>query len=399
MGDRRPALILKPGREKSILHHHPWIFSGAINRINGDPNPGEIVDIISSKGEKIARGAYSHKSQIKSRIWTWNLEEDINAEFLKERLKKAINGRKGLISSDNFNAFRLVHAESDGFPGLIVDKYADVIVIQILSWGVEVWRDVIVNHLIQLTNVNTIYERSEVEMRKLEGLPIREGLVWGNDIKTEVEIIEHGVRYLVDVKKGHKTGFYLDQKINRRNIQDYSYGKEVLDCFSYTGGFTINALLGGAKEVTSLDSSEEVLSLAERNLLLNRLDQTKVEIISADIFKQLRIYRDQSRQFDVIVLDPPKFAHSRYQAQKASRGYKDINLLAFKLLRSEGILFTFSCSGGITRGLFQKIVSGAALDAGVEVQIIEQLSQSSDHPIALNFPEGEYLKGLVCRKL
>jgi len=290
MGKQRPALILKPGREKPILRRHPWVFSGAIESVFGNPSSGDIIDIISSKGEKIAKGAYSHESQIISRIWTWNFEEDINEEFLKERLKKAINGRKNLIISDNFNAFRLVHAESDGFPGLIVDQYADVIVIQIHNWGMEVWRDVIAGFLMELTEIKTIYERSEDEIRSLEGLPPKEGLVLGNDINDEVVIIENGVRYLIDVKNGHKTGFYLDQRANRQDIQDYSYSKEVLDCFSYTGGFTLNALLGGAQEVTCIDSSNNVLALLERNLLLNRLDQSKVKIVSEDVFKQLRIY-------------------------------------------------------------------------------------------------------------
>jgi 23S rRNA (cytosine1962-C5)-methyltransferase len=399
MSDQQPALILKPGREKSLLRRHPWVFSGAIENISGNPEPGEVVDIISSKGEIIARGAYSHESRIISRVWTWNPEKDVNAEFLQARLEQAISARNSLISSENQNAYRLVHAESDGLPGLIVDQYAEVIILQLLSWGVEVWRETITDILIKLTNASSVYERSDVETRALEGLPFRKGLIQGIIVENELEIIENGVLYYVDVKNGHKTGFYLDQRMNRLRLQAYTDNKEVLDCFSYTGGFAMNALVGGAMKVTTLDSSENSLALAERNLQINQFDQSKVEFVPADVFKQIRKYRDQGRQFDVIILDPPKFASTRAQVSKASRGYKDINLLAFKLLRPGGILFTFSCSGGIDGGLFQKIVAGAALDANVEVQIIEKLGQGSDHPIALNFPEGEYLKGLVCLKL
>jgi 23S rRNA (cytosine1962-C5)-methyltransferase len=303
-----------------------------------------------------------------------------------------------LILNHNTNAYRLVHAESDGLPGLIVDQYADVVVMQLLSWGVEVWRETIAKCLAKITQAKSIYERSDVDSRKLEGLPNRDNVVLGEEIEGEVQILENGIPFLVDVKGGHKTGFYLDQRENRKHLQVYAKDKEVLDCFSYSGGFSINALLGSAKSVIALDESGAAIELAGKNVILNHLESSNIEYIEADVFKQLRAFRDQGRQFDLIILDPPKFAPTRSQVSKASRGYKDINLLAFKLLRPGGILFTFSCSGGIDAGLFQKIIAGAALDAGVEAQIIEKLFQDIDHPIALNFPEGAYLKGLICRK-
>jgi 23S rRNA (cytosine1962-C5)-methyltransferase len=399
MSEQQPALILRPGREKSLLRRHPWVFSGAIKTIMRNPDPGDIVNIISSNGDILAKGAYSHESQIISRVWTWNSEEDVNVDLIDKRIKRAISHRNSMINSNKINAFRLIHAESDRLPGLVVDQYANVLVMQLLSWGVEVWRDTIASILLQITKAEAVYERSDVEIRALEGLPTRKGLIQGGEIEGEVEIIENGVRFLVDVIGGHKTGFYLDQRSNRMRVQAYSDNKEVLDCFSYTGGFTLNALVGKARGVTSLDTSESSIALAKRNIALNELDHTKVDFIVADVFKQLRTFRDQGRQFDLIILDPPKFAPTRAQVDRASRGYKDINLLAFKLLRPGGILFTFSCSGGIDVGLFQKIVAGAALDAGADTQIIEKLAQDSDHPVALNFPEGGYLKGLICRKL
>jgi len=398
MSGQQPALILKPGREKSLFRHHPWVFSGAIDSIRGTPNSGEVVDILSSEGEFLARGAYSQDSRITVRIWTWDIEETVNEDFINSRLQRAFSLREQLVSSNNTNAYRLVHAESDDLPGLIVDQYADVVVIQLLSWGVEVWRETIASLLAKITSTKSIYERSDVDSRKLEGLPDRKNVVLGEDIEDEVQILENGIPFLVDVKHGHKTGFYLDQRKNRNRLQSYSKDKEVLDCFSYSGGFTINALLGGAKSVIALDESGDAIELARKNVDLNHLDQSKIKFIQTDVFKELRTFRDQGKQFDLIILDPPKFAPTRSQVSKASRGYKDINLLAFKLLRPGGMLFTFSCSGGIDAELFQKIVAGAALDAGVEAQIIEKLSQDSDHPIALNFPEGEYLKGLVCVK-
>ncbi len=301
-----------------------------------------------------------------------------------------------LIESD---AYRLVHAESDRLPGLIVDVYRDVVAIQFLSCGVEKYRDDIVNSIQEFLSPNMIYERSDAEVRRLEGLSDREGVLIGNHNPSRIMITENKTKFYVDIAKGQKTGFYLDQRENRSKIRAYSRGKDVLDCFSYTGSFSINALAGGANKATVVDSSDESLKGLIQNTALNGISDEKIEIIHADVFNQLRSFRDQRREFDLVILDPPKFAPTRKQAHQAARGYKDINLLSLKLLKPGGILFTFSCSGGVDQSLFQKIVAGAAVDAGVDLQFIGGMTQASDHPILSSFPEGEYLKGLICRKL
>jgi 23S rRNA (cytosine1962-C5)-methyltransferase len=269
---------------------------------------------------------------------------------------------------------------------------------QCLTTGVESWRELLADLLLEETQFKDIYERSDADVRELEGLPARSGVVRGKAPST-ITIHENNLKFLVDVATGHKTGFYLDQRINRQQVRALAHGREVLDCFSYTGGFTVNALAGGAKSVLAVDSSSAALSLAQQNVALNALPTDQVELLEGDVFYVLRKLRDEARAFDMIILDPPKFAATASQAEKAARGYKDINLLAFKLLRSGGILVTFSCSGGVDAALFQKIVAGAALDAGAEAQIIEHLGQAPDHPVALNFPEGTYLKGLICSKI
>ncbi len=414
-----PTIRLKSGREKSLLRRHPWVFSGAVADVEGNPGLGDTVDVLDSHGGFLARGAYSPESQIRVRAWTWDPEVVIGPEFLRQRLQSAITTRKCSVFSiqslntENWslnteywtlnteywtlNTARLVHAESDRLPGLIVDRYAGTLVMQVLSAGAERWRDVIADLLLELTGAARIYERSDVKVRKLEGLPQRTGPLRGDEPPGRIQICENGLNFWVDVYRGHKTGFYLDQRANRARVRDLARGRDVLDCFAYTGGFTVNALAGGAASVTTVDSSADALSLARENASLNDLTAGDVEWLEADVFQQLRKFRDQGRQFDLIVLDPPKFAPTAAQAQKAARGYKDINLLAFKLLRPGGLLVTFSCSGGISAELFQKIVAGAALDAGVQAQIVEYLHQGADHPVALNFPEGAYLKGLVVR--
>jgi 23S rRNA (cytosine1962-C5)-methyltransferase len=299
----------------------------------------------------------------------------------------------------DLSAIRLIHAESDGLPGLIVDRYEDVLVMQVLSAGVEYWRETIADLLIALTRTQYLYERSDVDVREIEGLPNRTGKMRGGEPPEKIQIEENGLMFWVDVRKGHKTGFYLDQRENRKKVRNLAAGKDILDCFAYTGGFTINALFGGASSVTAIDSSADALDIARENVALNGFAEDKVEFLVADVFYQLRKFRDQNKKFDMIILDPPKFAPTAAQAQKAARGYKDINLLAFKLLRPGGILVTFSCSGGVGADFFQKIIAGAALDAGVSCQIIDHLKQSPDHPVALNFPEGAYLKGFIIRIL
>jgi 23S rRNA (cytosine1962-C5)-methyltransferase len=390
------VLRLKPGREKSLLRRHPWIYSGAIASQEGNLAAGETVAIQDSNGHFLAWGAYSPHSQIRARIWSWLETEQIDETFFRSRLAAALSARRDLLSDDRLEAIRLVYAESDALPGLIVDRYADVLVIQFLSSGVEHWREVLTDLLVELSGVANVYERSDVEVRYLEGLPERSGPLRGNPPES-IRIQEAGLKFQVDLVKGHKTGFYLDQRWNRQRVRQLANGRQVLDCFCYTGGFALNALVGGARDVLAVDSSKEALAQGRENLALNGLPSSRVEWQEGDVFKVLRSLRDQGRQFDLIVLDPPKFAPTASQAMKAARGYKDINLLAIKLLRAGGLLATFSCSGGVDTVLFQKIVAGAAVDAGVQAQILERLTQDCDHPVGIHFPEGEYLKGLILR--
>ncbi|MGE4490341.1 MAG: class I SAM-dependent rRNA methyltransferase [Kiritimatiellales bacterium] len=387
------SIILKKGREKNLLQRHPWVFSGAIERVEGTPTSGETVVVCSADGKPLAVAAWSPESQISARIWSFNPSETIDADFFRAKLQNAFVARPKI----NSNAVRLVASESDGLPGLIIDRYADFLVCQFLSAGSEHWKNTIVEILQELFPGLSIYERSDVSVREKEGLPLRCGVLAGSEPLDQVEIIENGMRLLVDIKAGHKTGTYLDQRDSRLAVRDWAEGRDVLNCFSYTGGFGVSALLGGAKHVLQMDSSEPALDIAKKNAELNGLDPAKAEYICGDVFKELRRFRDSRRTFDLIILDPPKFVESRGQLEKGARGYKDINLLAFKLLRPGGLLFTFSCSGHMEMPLFQKIVADSALDAGRSAQILSVLHQAPDHPVALNFPEGAYLKGLLCR--
>ncbi len=389
---------LKPGREKSLRRHHPWVFSGAVASVSGKPKAGDTVDIITADGKTVARAAYSPDSQIRARVWSFDPALEIDAAFFRDRVMRALAMRESLPAAKHSNALRLVHGESDGLPGLIVDRYADVLVAQFLASGVERWRDPILDALAELSGCEAIYERSDAETRKLEGLKSRSGFVRGNRNATRCPIIEHGLNFRVDVEQGQKTGFFLDQRENRQRVRTLAAGREVLDGFSYTGGFAIAALAGGARRVCAIESSKDAIEIAKENLAANPLDASKVEFIAADVFAHLRKLRDQGAHFDLVVLDPPKFAPTAAQAKNAARAYKDINLLAFKLLRPGGLLATFSCSGGVDAGLFQSIVAGAALDAGADAKIIERFGAAADHPVALEFPEGEYLKGLLVLK-
>ncbi|HPH95508.1 MAG TPA: class I SAM-dependent methyltransferase [Anaerolineaceae bacterium] len=393
--DTRPILTLKPGREKPVLLRHPWLFASGIDRLSSPPAPGETIQVNSSRGECLGWAAFSPASQIRARFWSFSPTDVIDRAFLHSRLQRAIQLRQRTIPPTETDAVRLVHAESDGLPGLIVDRYGSTLVMQCLSAGIEYWKETLADLLLECTGLSDILERSDADVRSLEGLPERIGPLRGQPAE-QVTITENGIKYKVDLVKGHKTGFYLDQRPNRACLGQYAADKEILNCFSFTGGFTLSALAHQAKSVISIDSSGDALALAQENLILNQLPAEKAEWIEGDVFQLLRTYRDQNRRFDLIVLDPPKFAPTVAQAERASRGYKDINLLAFKLLRPGGLLFTFSCSGGISADLFQKIVAGAALDAGVDARIIAHLGQGSDHPTALNFPEGTYLKGLIC---
>jgi len=391
-------LILRAGREKSLARRHPWIFSGAVARVQGDPGPGDTVAVRAAGGEFLAWAAYSPVSQIRARVWSWDEGEAVDGELLHSRLRRALAARERLLAAEDSDAMRLVHGESDGLPGVVVDRYGEVAVLQVLTAGAERWRDELAVAVRELSGCACVYERSDADVRGLEGLPVRSGVLHGSLPAAGAQLREHGLSYGVDVAAGHKTGFYLDQRDNRKRIGALARGREVLNCFCYTGGFTLNALAGGAQSVLSVDSSAEALALARANLQRNDLDAVRAEWQDADVFKYLRTLRDQGRSFDLIVLDPPKFAPTAAFVDKAARGYKDINLLALKLLRPDGLLASFSCSGGVSAELFQKILAGAALDAGVDASIVGRFAAAADHPVLLSFPEGDYLKGLLVRR-
>jgi 23S rRNA (cytosine1962-C5)-methyltransferase len=390
------SIVLKLGREKSLLRHHPWVFSGAIETVEGNPRLGETVEILSSEGKFLGFGAFSPHSQIRVRVWTFKKDQPIDASFFRARMDQAIESRAGRPTGRE-SACRLINAESDGLPGLVVDQYGTVLVCQFLSAGSERWKDEIILQLQQTLSPACIYERSDVDVRLKEGLELRTGTLWGESPPELLQIEEGPCRFLVDIRKGHKTGFYLDQRVNREAVADYSHGGSILNCFSYTGGFGIWALRGGAEHVTEVESSSSAIELSARHVEINGFDSGRVDHLQGDVFEVLREFRNANRRFGLIVLDPPKFVDSRSQMLKGARGYKDINLLAFKLLKPGGVLFTFSCSGLVTPALFQKIVADAALDAGRNAQILRILTQAPDHPTSLNFPEGAYLKGLICR--
>jgi 23S rRNA (cytosine1962-C5)-methyltransferase len=388
-------LILKPGREKSLLRRHPWIFSGAVRRVEGDPGSGETIEVRGDTGAFLGWAAYSPVSQIIGRVWDFGETTRIDTDFFRARLQRAAEMRDAVLGPGATHAVRLVHGESDGLPGIVVDRYAATVVMQLSSAGGDRWRDTLVELLAEITKAQTIFERSDSELLQLEGLPVSVGLRHGARLTGAVGFEENGLQFRGDVEHGHKTGFYLDQRDNRSLLRTLAPGRALLDCFCYTGGFTLSALAGGAASVLAIDSSADSLAAARAHLELNRL--SGAELLEGDVFQVLRRLRDQARSFDVVVLDPPKFAPTAALAERAARGYKDINLYAFKLLKPGGLLLTFSCSGGLSRELFQKIVADAAIDAGVDAQILRWLGAASDHPVALGFPEGEYLEGLLCR--
>jgi 23S rRNA (cytosine1962-C5)-methyltransferase len=389
-------LILKPGKERSVLRHHPWIFAGAVARLKGRARIGDTVDVLADNGRRLGRAAYSPHSQIRARMWTFDSEETVDHAFFKRRVAAAVAARTALPELRDRQGLRLIHGESDGLPGVIADRYGDTAVLQLTSAGAEKWRGALVAALLQATGCARIYERSDSDVRGLEGLAARTGPLHGGE-PGAIVIEEHGVRLEVDIRGGHKTGFYLDQRENRWLARQLAAGRSVLDCFCYTGGFSLQALAGGAASVIAIDSSAAALEAARRNLALNpRLEAARVEWRDADVFEELRALKKAGARFDLIVLDPPKFAPSAAHAARAARAYKDINLLGLRLLAPGGLLMTYSCSGGIGIELFQKIVAGAASDAGVDARILRRLSAAPDHPVALAFPEGEYLKGLLC---
>ena len=389
------SVILQEGREKSLKRHHPWVFDGAVANVKGRCRSGDTVDVVAADGSWLGRGAYSPSSQIRVRIWTFDQQEIIDNAFFLRRIEQAWQLRQRLMLQANTNACRLVAAESDGLPGVTIDLYNNLAVLQLLSAGADKHRSKIVWALQKLLPEVAIFERSDVDVRIKEGLePLIQPL--HGDIPDEVEIVEHGVKILVNPHTGHKTGFYLDQRENRLAASRYADQASVLNCFSYTGTFACYALNGGASHVTNVDVSQPALDMASRHIELNGFAPERCSQVKGDVFEVLRNYHNQQQQFDMVILDPPKFVDSKASLKRACRGYKDINMYGIHAVKPGGILLTFSCSGLMEQSLFQKIVADAALDAGRRVQILEHLSQAPDHPVGLNYPEGYYLKGLVC---
>ncbi len=401
-----PSVYLRPDRLKSVLRRHPWVFSGAVARVEGEPPDGGIVALRAADGQFLAWGYWNSRSAIRVRLLSWREDVPITRAFWRQRLERAIAAREveqRIHAGGTPNACRLVNAENDGLPGLVVDRYGDWLVLQALTYGVEAHKPLIVELLAELLNPAGIYERSDVDVRAKEGLQPLTGPLAGKEPPELIEIDENGRRFLVDVRHGHKTGFYLDQRENRAAVGEWfrwdaeAERRVVLNAFAYTGGFAVYALGSLVARVVNVDTSAEALALARQNVALNGYATPDEDFVQGDVFAVLRRYRDAAQQFDMIILDPPKFAQSVRQVESAARGYKDINLMAFRLLRPGGVLVTFSCSGAVSAELFQKIVFSALADSGREAQIVRWLAQASDHPVALTFPEGAYLKGLMCR--
>ena len=389
-------LILLPGKERSAFKHHPWLFAGSVGRLEGRARPGDTVEVLADNLRPLGRAAYSPKSQIRARFWTFDAEESIDDAFFKRRIAAAVALRQALPELRGQQGLRLIHAESDGLPGVIADQYGDTVVVQLTSAGADKWRNAIIAGLVKATGCARVYERSDSDVRGLEGLGPTTGWLHGEAPTTPLSIDENGVRLAIDIAGGHKTGFYLDQRENRALLGQLSAGKDVLNCFCYTAGFSLQALAGGAASVLSIDSSGPALAQGQANLALNpQLPSDRAQWQEADVFQALRDFRKAGRTFDLIVLDPPKFAPSAAHAERAAKAYKDINILGFRLLRPSGFLMTYSCSGGVGLEMFQKIIADSALDAGRNARIVRRLSGAADHPVALNFPEGEYLKGLL----
>ena len=389
--------MLAKGREKSLLRRHPWVFSGAVARLEGKAGLGETIDIVDHQGNWLARGAYSPASQIRARVWTFDRDESIDIAFFTKRLQQAQQWRNWLAARDGLDSYRLIAGESDGMPGVTIDRFGNFLVLQLLSAGAEYQRPALLSALQALYPECAIYDRSDVAVRKKEGMELTQGPVCGELPPDLLTIEEHGMKLLVDIKGGHKTGYYLDQRDSRFATRGHVKDKRVLNCFSYTGGFAVSALMGDCQQVVSVDTSQDALDVAKQNVALNGLDLSKAEFVRDDVFKLLRKYRDQGETFDVIVMDPPKFVENKNQLAGACRGYKDINMLAIQLLNPGGVLLTFSCSGLMASDLFQKIIADAAVDAGRDVQFIEQFRQAADHPVIASYPEGLYLKGFACR--
>jgi len=391
-------IILKKGKEKAALQRHPWVFSGALEKIKGKPEDGDVVKVFAFDNEFLAYGYFNSNSRVAVRLLEWDETQVIDKNWYQNRLKQAIASRQFILSEET-NTCRLVFSEADFLPGLIVDKYADFLSLQILSSGIEKVKNDIVEILRAELNPKGIFDKSDATARGHEGLPIENGLLWGQNPPEFLEVKENGIAYHINIAEGQKSGFYCDQRDNRRILANYTKGKKVLDCFSYSGGFSLNSLANDAKSITSVDSSALAIDTLKQNVELNNFDATKVTTIQSDVNKQLRAFKETGELFDVIILDPPKYAPSRSALDRAARAYKDLNRLGMLLLEKGGLLATFSCSGAVDIETFKQIVAWAALDAGKEVQIIKQFCQPEDHPVRISFSEGEYLKGLLLRVL
>ncbi len=389
-------VILKKGKEKAVLQRHPWVFSGAVESVKGKPENGEIVRTIDSKGNFLAYGFYNNQSRVVLRLLGWDDAVFIDENWWRKRIQTAVNNRKTVLN-DTTNTCRLIFSEADFLPGLIVDKYEDHLSVQILTSGMEKVKEIWIDELRNQLQPKSIFDRSDATSRSHEGLEASFGLLYGNNPPDFVEVKENGIRYEVSIAEGQKSGFYCDQRKNRKLVAAHASGKKVLDCFSYSGGFSLNALQNGAESVASIDSSALAIETLQKNIKLNNYDAKRSIAIQSDVNKQLRKFREEEEKFDLIILDPPKYAPSRSALDRASRAYKDLNRLAMLLLNKGGLLATFSCSGAMDMPTFKQVLAWAALDAGKEVQFINQLGQPEDHPIRSSFPEGEYLKGLICR--
>ena len=392
-------LVLKPGRDKSVLRRHPWVFSGSVSHIKGSPEPGSVVRVVDANGGFLAWGYYNDQSKIQVRLLDWNEDVRIDGPWWRQRLEDCILRRAGLAARSDLDAYRLVNAEADLLPGLVVDRYGDFLVLQALTAGLQRIKHELAEFLDVLLRPAGIYERGDSWSLALEGVDAESGRLRGEEPPDLVPIRECGHRFLVDIKQGQKTGFFLDQRLNRNAVARYAEGRRVLDCFSYTGAFSVYLAAAGADSITRIEASSEAFALSEENLNLNGVASADNESCEGNAFELLRGFRDRAKTFDMVVLDPPKFAQSRSKVESAARGYKDINLLAMKLLLPGGILATFSCSGNVPADRFQRIVSEAATDAERQVQVLEQLAHGPDHPALLSFPESMYLKGLICRVL
>jgi 23S rRNA (cytosine1962-C5)-methyltransferase len=389
-----PKIILKRGKEKPILRGHPWVFSGAVEKVEGEISLGEVGEIYSKEGQFLGLGHLNPRSQIILRLLT-RKKEELGENFYRERILKAVALRAAWFGGKS-NAYRIINGEGDFLPGLIVDRYGETLVLQCLTAGMDRLKGILTNLLAKEFRPQRIYERSDVTTRSEEGLGESSGLLYGKKLPDFIEIEEYGCRFEINVRKGQKTGFYLDQRENRFFLRNLSEGRRILDCFCFTGAFSIHAGLGGAKEVTLIDSSEEALGIAEAHFSLNQLEKIPRQFIRGDVFEILRSLKPR---YDILILDPPPFAKRKGHLPSASRGYKDLNLCAFRLLDKGGLLFTFSCSHHMSWDLFQKVVFSAALDSEKNVQLIGRMGHPWDHPINLSHPEGEYLKGLICRVL